>query len=154
MLKKLSIVMMVGIANLILMTGVFAGDAVKISVEAEKANGDELLVEVSGSIVGQLTGMARLSCGAGDECLTVLTGSYLGGDPYYCEIGLHGPGGSTYVTIDICGSSDPTQNDVPNVSVYDEYGNDLAECPEPTCDHEQFALVRDKLEIEISVVPD
>jgi hypothetical protein len=147
MFKKLSNVMMVGIANLILMSAAVAGDTVEISVDAKKANGDKLQVDVSGPDVMQLTGMARLSCSAGDTCLALLTTSSLDASSD-CLIHLHGPGGSTYVVIDICGGTDPTEQSVPTVSVNDEFGDDLTECfPEPTCDHEQFASVRDKLKL-------
>ena len=147
MFKKLSNVMMVGIANLILMSAAVASDTVEISVDAKKANGDKLVVDVSGPNVGHLTGMARLSCSAGDECLALLTSSSLDTESD-CVIHLHGPGGSSYVAIDICGITDPTGLSVPTVSVLDEFGNDLTECPvEPTCDHEQFASVRDKLKL-------
>lgn len=150
MLKKLSIVMMVGIANLILMSAAVASDTVEISVDAKKANGDKLQVTVSGPDIKHLTGVARLSCGAGDTCNTLLTSSSLDTESD-CVIHLHGPGGSSYVAIDICGISDPTGLSVPTVSVLDEFGNDLTEClVEPTCDHEQFASVRDKLKLKMS----
>lgn len=147
MFEKLS-KMVLGIGILILMSAAVAADTVRISVDAKKSNGDKLQVEVSGPDVEHLTGMARLSCNAGDECITFLTTSSLGDGGYECSILLHGPQGSTYVAIDICGRTDPTGQGVPTVSVNDEFGNDLTEClVEPTCDHEQFASVRDKLKL-------
>ena len=124
-------------------------DTVDIRVGAKNVAGDKLNVDVSGPDVNDLTGMARLKCGAGDQCLVLLTSSSTDTHPYECIILLHGPGGSTYVAIDICGGTDPTSNSRPTVSVNEEFGDDLQECPDPSCDRSQFVSVRDRLNLVI-----
>jgi hypothetical protein len=151
MLKKLSIVMMVGIANLILMSAAVAKDTVEISVDAKNEAGDRLEVAVSGPDVKHLTGMARLICKAGDECLVLLTTSSLENDAYpelfECgEILLHGPPpGHTYVVVNFCGNTDnPPYNQLPFVGVNTDFG---LTCPvEPTC-ITQFVSGYDKLKL-------
>jgi hypothetical protein len=147
MLKKLSNIMMVGIANLMLMSAAVASDIVEITVNAKNAAGDKLQVDVSGPDVKHLTGMARLTCSAGDECLALLTTSSLENLFFECGvILLHGPPGNTYVAVNFCGETDPPFDSLPVVSVNDDFG--ITECPvEPTCDHTQFVSVRDKLKL-------
>jgi hypothetical protein len=149
MLKKLSIVMMVGIANLILMSAAVAKDTVEITVDAKNEAGDRLQVEVSGPDVKNLTGMARLSCSAGDVCLALLTTSSLENifpESFECgEILLHGQPGHTYVVVNFCGNTDnPPYNQLPFVGVNTEFG---WACPvEPTC-ITQFVSGYDKLKL-------
>jgi len=141
--------MMVGIANLMLMSAAVAKDAVEITVDAKIEAGDKLEVNVSGPDVKNLTGMARLICKAGDECLALLTSSTLDTtDPEKFECGvilLHGPPGNTYVNVNFCGDTDNfPDSQPPVVGVNYDFGQ--PECPAPTCAG-QFVSGRDKLRL-------